>query len=41
VFAGNERALALVEEGRRAKQFKLGEGQYEDEILMGKFVKGE
>lgn len=45
VFAGNTRAIALYrslgfqEEGRQARQAKMGPGVYEDIILMGRFVK--
>ncbi len=45
VFASNERAIHLykklgfVEEGRKSRHLKLGDGQYEDEILMSRFVK--
>lgn len=47
VFSNNTQALALYrkfgfkEEGRRVKEIKLGAGQYVDDILMYRFVKGE
>ncbi|MFD0047996.1 GNAT family N-acetyltransferase [Actinomycetes bacterium NPDC127524] len=45
VFSTNQRALSLyksmgfVEEGRKIREFKLGDNQYIDDILMYKFVK--
>lgn len=45
VFSNNERAIYLYrslgfqEEGRLAKQIKMGKNTYIDMILMGKFVK--
>lgn len=45
VFAGNAHAihvyrkLGFVEEGRLRRHVRLGDGQYEDEILMARFVK--
>lgn len=45
VFSTNTRAIELyrrlgfVEEGRRAKEIKIGPGRYVDEVLMGRFVK--
>ena len=44
VFATNADAIRLyrwlgfVEEGRRAKEIKLGPNRYVDEVLMGRFV---
>ncbi len=44
VFAGNERAIGLyrkhgfVEEGRRVREFKLGPGEYADDLLMYRLV---
>ena len=44
VFANNEpairlyRKLGFVEEGRRPREMKLGPGQYEDDIMMYRFV---
>lgn len=45
VFANNERALALyrsmgfTEEGRRAREIRIGPGVYVDDISMARFVK--
>lgn len=45
VFSTNTGAIELytrlgfVEEGRRAKEIKIGPGKYVDEVLMGRFVK--
>ncbi len=45
VFADNERAIHLyqklgfLEEARRLRAFKLGPGQYVDEILLYRFAK--
>jgi RimJ/RimL family protein N-acetyltransferase len=44
VFSTNTRAIAVykkmgfIEEGRRAKEFKFGDNEYVDDILMYKFV---
>lgn len=44
VFSTNERAIALykkmgfIEEGRKIKEFKMGNGEYIDDVLMCKFV---
>lgn len=44
VFSTNHRAIALykkmgfVEEGRKVREFKLGDNEYVDDILMYKFV---
>lgn len=46
VFAGNAPAIALyrglgfVEEGRRVREIRTGRGDYEDDLLMARFVKG-
>jgi RimJ/RimL family protein N-acetyltransferase len=47
VFSTNDRAISLyrkmgfTEEGRLRKQIKFGENDYADEVIMGRFVKGE